>query len=60
MLARLFLALALDAATVLASRKSSETQMQASKLALRRLVQPLLVPVLQTSLAERSAALIRI
>jgi hypothetical protein len=47
-LARFVLTLPLDAATALASQKSLETQMQASRLALRRLLQRLLVPVSRT------------
>jgi monoamine oxidase len=44
-LARFVLTLPLEAATALASRKSSETQMQASRLVLQRLAQRLLVSV---------------
>jgi len=47
-LARFVLTLPLDAATALASQKSSETQMQASRPALRQLLQWLLGPVSRT------------
>ena len=46
--ARFVLTLALDAVMALASQESSETQMQAWRLASRRLIQRLIVPVSRT------------